>query len=112
MLGFLAVLPAHALPPANVQAEVSVLLDYIDGSGCEFYRNGTWHDSKAAQAHLRDKYNYLAARDQIDTTEDFIDKAATKSSLSGQAYLVKCYGGAPVTSSQWLFDELVRLRTP
>ncbi|HWY26248.1 MAG TPA: DUF5329 domain-containing protein [Nevskia sp.] len=92
--------------------EVGFLLGYIDGSGCEFYRNGTWHDSKAAQQHLRDKYDYLAARNLIDTTEDFIDKAATKSSLSGQAYVVRCNGAAPVSSGKWLRDELVRLRTP
>jgi hypothetical protein len=112
MLGILAWPPAYAQPPASVQVEVGFLLGYIDGSGCEFYRNGTWHDSKAAQQHLRDKYDYLAARNLIDTTEDFIDKAATKSSLSGQAYVVRCNGGAAVSSSKWLRDELVRLRTP
>jgi len=112
MLAILACLPAYAQPPASVQMEVGFLLGYIDGSGCEFYRNGTWHDSKAAQQHLRDKYDYLAARNLIDTTEDFIDKAATKSSLSGQAYVVRCNGAAPVSSGKWLRDELVRLRTP
>ncbi len=110
MLALMAVPPVPALPPPGVQAEVGLLLDYIDGSGCEFYRNGSWHDSKAAQAHIRDKYNYLAERDLIDTTEDFIDKAATKSGLSGQVYLVRCNGGAPVASAQWLRDELVHLR--
>ncbi len=47
---------AHAEPPINVQLEVNFLLGYVEGSGCEFYRNGSWHDSKAAQQHLRDKY--------------------------------------------------------
>ena len=110
MLGFLLAPIAQAEPPTNAQIEVNFLLGYLEGSSCEFYRNGTWHDSKAAQAHLRDKYNYLVARNQISTTEDFIEKAATQSSLSGKPYAVRCNGGAPVTSSQWLLDELARFR--
>ena len=102
---------ARAEPPTNVQIEVNFLLGYVEGSRCEFYRNGSWHDSRTAQAHLRDKYRYLAARNLIATTEDFIERAATESSLSGQPYAVRCNGGATVTSSQWLRDELVRFRS-
>jgi len=102
---------AQAQPPDNVQREVSFLLSFIEDSRCEFNRNGTWQDSKRAQMHLRDKYNYLVARNMIQTTEDFIEKAATVSSLSGQPYEVRCNGGATVTSKQWLSDELARLRT-
>lgn len=101
---------AQAEPPPTVQIEVNFLLGYIEGSGCEFYRNGTWYDSRTAQAHLRDKYNYLVARNLINTTEDFIDRAATESSFSGKAYEVRCHGGATVTSRQWLRDELARFR--
>jgi hypothetical protein len=110
MLGLTLALVARAEPPTYVQIEVNFLLGYIDGSACEFYRNGTWRDSKAAQEHLRDKYQYLVARNQIKTTEDFIEMAATKSSFSGQPYMVRCNGGVTVTSNQWLHDELVRLR--
>lgn len=111
ILGFLLAPAARAEPPANVQNEVNFLLGYVDGAGCEFYRNGSWYDSKAAQAHLRDKYKYLMARNLINTTEDFIARAATESSFSGQPYAVRCNGGATITSSQWLRDELARLRT-
>jgi len=111
MMGILLVPVARAEPATNVQIEVNFLLGYIEGSGCEFYRNGTWHDSKAAQVHLRDKYKYLMAINLINTTEDFIERAATESSFSGQPYEVRCNGGAPVTSKQWLRDELLRFRT-
>jgi hypothetical protein len=111
LLGLLSVPVARAEPPIKVQIEVNFLLGYVEGSGCEFYRNGSWHDSRTAQAHLRDKYNYLAARNLIRSTEDFIDRAATASSLSGRPYEVRCNGGAVVTSSQWLRDELARYRT-
>ncbi|MGE5774493.1 MAG: DUF5329 domain-containing protein [Hyphomicrobiales bacterium] len=111
LLGLLSLPVARAEPPINVQIEVSFLLGYVEGSGCAFYRNGSWHDARTAQAHLRDKYNYLAARNLIATTEDFIDRAATESSLSGRPYEVRCNGGAVVTSNQWLRDELARYRT-
>jgi cobalamin biosynthesis protein CobD/CbiB len=111
MLGLLMAPLARAAPPIQVQIEVNYLLGYIEGSGCEFYRNGTWHDSKEAQAHLRDKYKWLVARNLINTTEDFIERAATESSFSGLAYKVKCNGGATMTSNQWLSTELARFRT-
>jgi hypothetical protein len=110
MLGLLLMPVVYAQPPTNVQIEVNVLLGFVGDSGCEFYRNGTWHDSKTAQTHLRDKYNYLVARNLINTTEDFIEMGATKSNLSGQLYEVRCNGGATMTSKQWLRDELVRIR--
>ena len=110
MAGLILISIACAEPPVNVQKEVNFLLSYIWSSGCEFYRNGTWSDSKTAQTHLRDKYNYLVARNQINTTEDFIERAATESSLSGQSYKVRCHGNATVPSKQWLRDELTRIR--
>jgi len=111
VLGLLSVPVARADPPTSVHIEVNFLLGYLEGSRCEFYRNGTWHDSKAAQAHLRDKYKYLVARNLVNTTEQFIERGATESSITGQPYQVRCNGGATVTSSQWLRDELARFRT-
>ncbi len=111
MLGVLWGSVARAEPPASVQAEVNFLLGFVEGSGCAFYRNGTWHDSKEAQAHLRDKYKWLAARNMIHTTENFIERAATESSFTGLDYKVKCNGGPTITSNQWLRDELTFMRT-
>lgn len=87
------------------------LLRFVEASGCQFNRNGAWHDAKAARAHIVMKYEYLLARDGINTTEDFIDKAATGSSmLFGQPYTVKCDGDRPVRSSVWLSTALARYR--
>jgi hypothetical protein len=102
---------ACALPTPGVQREIEQLLRYIGESGCTFNRNGTWHDAKAARAHVSMKYEFLLGQDRINTTEDFIEKAATKSSvLFGQPYTVSCDGGPPVPSSVWLNAELTRLR--
>jgi hypothetical protein len=101
---------AGAETPKSVQGEVEFLLDYVATSGCQFYRNGSWHDPKSAQAHLRSKYQYLAVRSQINSTEDFIEKAATQSSFSGQPYQVGCAGEKITFSNQWLRSVLVRFR--
>jgi Family of unknown function (DUF5329) len=61
----LMLLPAvRAAPPAIAQTEINYLLGFIARSDCAFYRNGSWYDSKKAQAHLRSKYDILALRNQ------------------------------------------------
>jgi hypothetical protein len=109
----LAGAPAMADPPPSppaAEAEINFLLSAVGASGCEFFRNGTWHDAQQAQAHLRKKYLWLVDRNRIKTAEDFIELAATRSSLSGQAYAVRCPGEAPVSSNQWLTAQLRRHR--
>jgi len=107
----LAVAPAaKAAPTAIVQQEINYLLLYIKDSGCDFYRNGTWSDAKAAEKHVHDKYDFLLDMRRIDTTRDFIDKAATESSLSGQPYAVRCGSDMAMPSSRWLNNALARYR--
>ncbi len=101
---------AIAAPSAEVQAEVRYLLQFIENSGCEFYRNGLWYDGTHASAHLRNKYEYFVARDQVRTTEDFIDRAATKSSITGIPYQIRCIGGTAVDSNGWLREALAAYR--
>jgi len=102
---------AHAAPPTPAaKAEIEYLLSAVASSDCRFYRNGTWYDATSAAAHLRAKYETLAARGLIGDTEDFIDRAATKSSLSGRDYAIKCEGIAEMSSRQWLTDLLVAYR--
>ena len=63
-----------------------------------------------AQAHLRRKLDYLVDKGAIASTEQFIERAASRSSVSGQAYQVKCGGNQPVPSGTWLYAELKALR--
>jgi hypothetical protein len=112
LLGLLWGPPAHAalLPPA-ARAEIVSLLSRLAASGCEFRRNGSWYSGAEAQAHLRRKLDYLVDKGAIASTEQFIERAASKSSVSGEAYQVKCGGNPPVPSSTWLFAELGVLRS-
>ena len=109
-LGLVIAPIARAEPPTTVKQEVNYLIRYIGDSGCEFKRNGTWNNSKTAEAHVRGKYDFLVTLGRIDTTKDFIDKAATESSLSGQPYEIRCSGDLPMPSGLWLSNELARYR--
>jgi hypothetical protein len=102
---------ARPAPLASAVGEINYLLDFVDRSGCKFYRNGSWYDSHRAQSHLRKKYNYLAARERIKSAEDFIDQAATRSSLSGEEYQIQCEAGPTVPANRWLRTALTDYRS-
>jgi hypothetical protein len=97
-------------PPPQTETEVAHLLDFVRDSPCQFNRNDTWHDGKEARQHLEMKYDALASRGMIGKAEDFIDRAASKSSLSGQKYQIRCEDGKTISSGQWLSEELKRYR--
>jgi hypothetical protein len=101
---------APAAAPAAAEVEINHLLGLIGQSGCEFFRNGTWYDAPQAQAHLRAKYDALVARNQIKTAEDFIEKAASSSSMSGQPYQIRCGGSAAMATSLWFSAALAQYR--
>lgn len=106
-----SVLPALAAAPApRVQQEVRALLDGIGSSPCQFQRNRSWYDGAEARAHLQKKYDYLVAKDLVMTTEDFIERGATSSSISGTAYQIRCPGTPAVNSAAWLKQKLAALR--
>ncbi|MFW2366921.1 MAG: DUF5329 domain-containing protein [Desulforhopalus sp.] len=92
------------------QDEVDQLLSFLENSECEFNRNGTWYDGSKAVDHIKRKYNYLLKKNLVDSTESFIDRAATKSSMSGKAYQVRCGSGQPVESAVWFRAELNKMR--
>ena len=94
--------------PDSERHEVQHLLDYLRSSDCAMERNGERHAGEDAYAHVKKKYDYF--RDEIKTSEEFIDYAATKSTMSGKYYLVICPGDPPVRVRDWLLDELRRYR--
>jgi hypothetical protein len=107
---FLAPLFAMAAPSPMATQEINHLFAYLKNSGCEFQRNNSWYTTTDAAAHLQTKYDYLIRKDRISSAEDFIELAATESSMSGKPYRVKCADGASVNSGLWFRDELARYR--
>ena len=96
--------------PSPARPEIDALLARLQASGCSFNRNGSWHDAAEARTHLLRKLAYLEDRDLVQTSEQFIARAGTGSSLSGKPYLVRCGGASPVESKVWLTNELKALR--
>lgn len=100
-----ALTTARAASPA--EAEISHLLDYLSASPCVFIRNGEASTAPDARAHIERKYQHVGKL--VTTAEDFIAYAATRSSVSGQPYRVRC-GEREFPSAAWLKEELARYR--
>jgi hypothetical protein len=92
------------------QREVAQLLDFVAKSDCQFNRNGSWYEAGKAREHLQEKYDYLNRRGLVPTAESFIELAASKSSMSGKAYQVRCGDKPAIPSASWLTNELKHLR--
>jgi hypothetical protein len=108
LLGFLfAVTVSAASTPPTVSAEIAGLLARLESSGCEFNRNGTWYNATEAKAHLLFK---LGASGTLQSAEQFIERVASKSSMTGEPYLVRCEISAPVQSDVWLLARLKEVR--
>ncbi len=103
-------IPASAEPPPETLREMDRLVDALRDSNCEFQRNGRWYDGGRAATHLRRKQAWLIERDLISSSEQFIERAGTRSSLSGRAYQVRCPGTEPMPSARWLNEALESLR--
>ena len=97
-------------PSPAAKREIASLFTVLEQSGCKFNRNGSWYGAKKAADHLRRKYDYLLKKNLVTTTESFIDMAASRSSISGKSYLVRCGSQGPVESKAWFTTELIRLR--
>jgi hypothetical protein len=102
----LSLSPAATAAPAD--PEIQYLLETIGQSQCVFIRNGKPHDASEAESHLRLKYS--KGRYRIDGSEQFIERIASKSSLSGKHYLIDCPDAATRKVRDWLREQLIRYR--
>ena len=93
--------------PDNTDREIQHLLAYIAGAECRFIRNGKEYGPEEARKHIQKKYEY--ARSRIKTAEDFIRGVASKSSLSGKPYKIRCKDQT-MLCADWLVAELKKYR--
>ena len=100
---------AAPLSPA-VKAEIDGLMSRLEASDCEFNRSGTWYSGAEAKSHLLRKLKYFEDKGAVQSTEQFIELAASSSSVTGQPYLVRCGNGTPVQSGTWLLLQLQAMR--
>ena len=96
--------------PEEQVPEVEHLINYLaDSDDCRMIRNGKSYSAKDGAEHMRRKYNYF--RDEISSTEEFIEYAGTKSTMSGRLYEVVCIGQERDFSRDWLLKELSAYRS-
>ena len=96
-----------AANPNDTDREIQHLMAYIAGADCRFIRNGKEYGPEEARKHIQKKYEY--ARIWIKTAEDFIRGVASKSSMSGKPYKVRCKDQTTLCAD-WLGAELKRFR--
>ena len=101
---FLFLSSASADVPQEQVAEVEHLINYLAQSDCRMVRNSKSYDAQDGAKHMRRKYDYF--KNKISSTEEFIEYAGTKSTMSGRLYEVLCVGQEPEFARDWLLKEL------
>jgi hypothetical protein len=95
---------AHLSEAQKIQALIGSI-EHLQGA--VFIRKGTEHAAPEAAAHLRRKLDYAGKR--IQTAEQFIDKLATGSSVSGKPYKIRFADGHTVDSAAFFHEQLRKL---
>jgi hypothetical protein len=97
-----------AMPPAE-RILVDRLIEAVgQRSDATFIRNGSDYTAEDAATFLRKKLE--SQGDGLKSAEEFIDRIASKSSMSGESYRVKLSDGREMSSAQFLRAELQRLK--
>ncbi len=94
--------------PASQKPEIDHLLTFVQHTSCKINRNGKLYDGDDAVSHIKKKYAYF--KDDIQTTEQFIELSATKSTMSGRYYTVQCNEDKQLRTQEWLLEELANYR--
>ncbi len=93
------------------RGKIAYLLEQIGQVEGAFIRNGTAHQPKEAVAHLEMKLNralnsWFAPDKEEWTAGMFIEKLASKSSVSGKPYQIQFADGRRVNAREWLSRKL------
>ena len=103
-----SVQPARASEASRAPhvVEIEALLAYVAGlEGAVFLRNGSAHTAAEAAAHLRLKWERQEAR--IRSAEDFIERCASRSFLTGKPYQIRMPDGK-VRDAEGLLREMLK----
>ena len=91
-----------------MDAEIDYLLATVAASDCVFIRNGKEYDGADAQKHLEMKRK--RGRKYYDSSEEFIERIASKSSWSGKPYRIRC-GDGEENAGDWFSQKLEQYRS-
>ena len=108
LLTVLALMSPAAVIADVTEAEIDYLITTVGESGCTFIRNGSRHDAEDAASHMRLKYR--RGKRYAPTAELFIERLASKSSMTGRLYTIDCPDSETVPSGEWLTERLQEYR--
>ncbi|CAN7242391.1 MULTISPECIES: DUF5329 family protein [Variovorax] len=108
VLGLAAAL-AQATPSASEQKLIDTLILRVSKmTTMTFMRNGDEHNAADAAKHMQAKFDHF--KDEITTAEDFIDRCASRSEMTGKPYKIKMPNGSMRDANEFLNAELRTLR--
>ena len=93
--------------------KINFVLNKIETSKVVFLRNGSEHSASDAADHLRRKMNnakkkfWFFGPERKITYKEFVEKIATKSSMSGKKYKVKLPNGRIISVEQWIKNNTI-----
>ena len=97
-----------AAPPPHESTRIEKLIQLVETrKDMKFVRNGTEYSCAEAGKFLRGKLESMGQ--DVNTAREFIERIASKSSMSGEPYRVKFTDGRSMLAGQFLHDELKRL---
>lgn len=101
VVALLLTLPSWAKLNAHEEARINAMLNALaQKQDLTFVRNGDAHNCEEAVSHLRLKLGNT--RNRIDPAEQFIDKVASSSSITGKPYIVKIPGKSDENAQPYL----------
>ena len=90
------------------QARIDRLIDFVESrKDVIFIRNGKDYSCEDAANFMRGKMKMMG--EHVSTAQHFIDQIASKSSTTGQPYLVRFPDGKSQPVAKFLGDELQRM---
>jgi hypothetical protein len=96
--------------PLSEKEKIEYLISSVEQlNDAQFYRNGEWYDATTAADHLRMKLSNAGSR--VKTAQDFIDKVASCSSMTGEAYKIKYSNGKELTTKEYFTEKLNELNS-
>ncbi|MCX5828330.1 MAG: DUF5329 family protein [Deltaproteobacteria bacterium] len=100
----LVVVCAHA-QDSREAAKIRYLIASVETlDGAKFIRNGREYDARSAANHLRLKLKNAGYR--VRTAEDFIKFCGSKSSITGEPYLIRFADGTTVKTEVFFSKKL------
>jgi hypothetical protein len=98
---------AADMSPAE-QARIDRLIAFVESrKGMTFVRNGKDYSCEDAARFMRGKLKSMG--EHVSTAQQFIEQIASKSSTTGQPYVIRFADGKTEPAAKFLGDELHRM---